>query len=168
MSALEAKLESNLVAWAKSQGGTALKGSTNFDTGYPDRVVYLPHAYAHAELKGSSTRYHLNEKQKLWAGRIIASGALYYIIETDKQLEEFKKDVYVKHLDTKGTLYNLNGFNLVMLVDLTTATYEVVSRKHSGVTRLLSGYVSDSIANTIYRIFVTLEQTFPNTNYGDM
>lgn len=163
----EERLEKSLVSWAKAQGGVALKGATNFDTGYPDRIIYVPGAYAHVEVKGSSTRYHLNDKQKLWAGRIIASGSPYYIIESDAALEKFQRDVLVSKLETVGTLYNLNGFDLVMIIEPGHSKYEVVSRR-DGVRRIMSGYVSDTIANTIYRIFVSLEQSFPNTNYEDI
>ena len=164
----EERLETALVKWVKSLGGTALKGATNFDTGYPDRTIYLPGAAAHVEVKGTSTRYHLTEKQKLWAGRIIASGMPYYIVENDAQLEQLKTSVFKKRLDTEGKFYNLNGFDLILTLDSTRTKFEVYSRAGSAVKRIMSGFVSDSLPNTIYRIFVCLEESFPNTNYCDI
>jgi len=164
----EARLEAALVKWVKSLGGTALKGATNFDTGYPDRTIYLPGAAAHVEVKGTSTRYHLTEKQKLWAGRIIASGMPYYIVENDAQLEQLKTEVFLDHTDSDGRIYRLNGFDLVLLLDNTRTTFEVLSTKEAVPKKIMSGFVSDSLPNTIYRIFVCLEESFPNTNYCDI
>lgn len=168
MPTLESKLEKKLVDWAKAQGGIALKGATSFDTGYPDRIVYVPGAHAHAEIKGTSTRYHLNEKQKVWAGRIIAAKTPYFIIENETQLEKFKEEIYIKFAIESVGWYSLNGFQLLMKVHETTSTYEVVSFKDGIERRLISAFMSSSLSDTIYDIFVTLEERFPNTNYCDM
>lgn len=167
---VEAKLEKQLTEWAKTQGGVALKGATTFDTGFPDRLVYLPEASAHVELKGTSTTYHLNAKQKIWAGRIIASKIPYYIIENDAQLEHFKEKVYEHAALTvlSFNMYYLNGFNLTLVVHTTTGTYEVISGRDGSPRRIMTGIMSDSLPNTIYRIFVTLEERFPKTNYCDI
>ena len=167
---VEARLEKQLTEWAKSVGGMALKGSTTFDTGFPDRLVYLPDAGAHVELKGTSTTYHLNAKQKIWAGRIIASKIPYYIIENDEQLEDFKKKVYEDATLTVlgSNMYYLNGFNLTLFVHTTTGTYEVISGRDGSPRRIMTGMMSDSLPNTIYRIFVALEERYPKTNYCDI
>ena len=68
-SSLEKRLETRLTNWVKAEGGIALKGSTTFDTGFPDRIVFLRGAHAYVELKGTSARYLLTDKQKVWAGR---------------------------------------------------------------------------------------------------
>jgi hypothetical protein len=168
MPTMESKLETNLVAWAKSLGGVALKGATNFDTGYPDRVIYIPGAHAHAELKGTSTRYHLNDKQMIWAGRIIASKSPYYIIENERQLTQFKENVSTSFVPYAVNMYSLNGDQLFLYVDHTKGTYDVRSHKGETETRIHSGFLSDTLANTIYRIFMSLKESFPNTNYCDI
>ena len=168
MASIESKLETNLVTWAKKQGGIALKGATNFDTGYPDRIVYIPGAHAHAEIKGTSTRYHLNDKQKIWAGRIIAAKSPYYIIENERQLEKFKENILTSFVPYGVNMYSLNGDQLFLYVDTTTGSYDVRSHKGGSEKRLMSSYLSDTLANTIYRIFVKLEETYPNTNYCDI
>lgn len=165
---MEAKLESNLTAWAKAQGGIALKGATNFDTGYPDRVIYIPGAHAHAEIKGTSKRYHLNEKQKIWAGRIIASKSPYYIIENMDQLENFKSNVRTAFAPHGVNMYSLNGDQLFLYIDETKGCYDVRSHKGGTEKRILSGFLTDTVANLIYRIFVALEAAYPNTNYCDI
>lgn len=168
MATTEATLEAKLTAWAKSLGGTALKGATQFDTGYPDRIIYIPGAHAHVEVKGTSTRYHLNDKQKIWAGRIIASKSPYYIIENERQLALFQENVLYSPAPLSVGMYPINGDNLFLYVDEASGTYEVRSTKDGIERRILSGLFSDSLANTIYRIFVMLEERYPNTNYCDI
>lgn len=168
MATMESVLETKLTNWAKSLGGTALKGATQFDTGYPDRIIYIPGAHAHVEVKGTSTRYHLNDKQKIWAGRIIASKSPYYIIENETQLALFQENVFYNPATLSVGMYSLNGDNLFLYVDDTKGTYEVRSIKDGIERRILSGLFSDSLANTIYRIFVMLEERYPNTNYCDI
>lgn len=168
MATLETVLEKKLVDWAKAQGGIALKGATQFDTGYPDRVLYIPNAHAHVEVKGTSSTYHLNEKQKVWAGRIIASRAPYYIIESERQLERFKEEVFHNPSLLMVNTYSLNGDQLYIHVNPTTSTYEVFSSKGGKETKLISAFMSGSLADTIYRVFVSLEERFPKTNYEDI
>ena len=165
----EAKLESALVTWVNKRNGVALKGSTHFDTGYPDRIIYLPDAMIHVEVKGTSARYHLNDKQKVWAGRIIVSATPYYILETQEQLEQVTKNYLVdKSLaHMRVNEYSLNGFNLTMNV-LPGNLYQVHSFKDGVKHRLLEGSIVGTVADTIYRIFVRLEEEYPNTNYADM
>lgn len=166
----EAQLETQLVSWANSNKGKALKGSTHFDSGFPDRIIYLKDAILHVEVKGTSSRYHLNAKQKVWAGIVIETRTPYYILETKEQLDMIKKD-YLLHKDLahlRVNEYSLNGDNLIMNVDETTNEYQVHSNKGGIKHRLLSGKVVGSVADTIYRIFVALEEKYPNTNYSDM
>lgn len=168
MATLETTLEKKLVIWAKAQGGMALKGATQFDTGYPDRIIYVPGAHAHVEVKGTSTSYHLGEKQKLWAGRIIASKSPYFIIESEEQLERFKVDVYVDPSTYTVNVYCLNGFQLFLYVHESTGSYSVISCNDGGEHQLLTGFLSDNLTNTIYRIFKALKEKYPHTNYEDM
>lgn len=168
MATLETVLEKKLVDWAKTQGGIALKGATQFDTGYPDRIIYVPDAHAHVEVKGTSSTYHLNEKQKVWAGRIIASKSPYYIIESERQLERFKEDVFHNASALLINTYSLNGDQLYIHVNPTSGTYEVFSTKDGKETRLISSFMAGSLADTIYRVFVALEKSFPKTNYEDI
>lgn len=168
MATLETVLEKKLVDWAKAQGGIALKGATQFDTGYPDRIIYVPNAHAHVEVKGTSSTYHLNEKQKVWAGRIIASKSPYYIIESERQLERFKEDVFHNPSSLLINTYSLNGDQLYLHVNPTSGTYEVFSTKDGKETRLISSFMAGSLADTIYRVFVALEKSFPKTNYEDI
>lgn len=168
MATLESILETKLVAWSKAQGGVALKGATQFDTGYPDRIVYVPGAHAHVEVKGTSTRYHLNEKQKIWAGRIIASKSPYYILESEAQLEKLKHLLYTNGATLSVNTYMLNGFQLVLHIDTSTSTYSVVSYRDGTERRIMEGVVTDSVTNLVYRIFKQLEFSFPNTNYEDI
>jgi hypothetical protein len=168
MATMESMLETKLVNWAKDLGGIALKGATQFDTGYPDRVVYVPGAHAHAEIKGTSTKYHLNDKQKIWAGRIIASKTPYYVIENEAQLEKFKKNIYSDASVYTVNTYSLNGFNLVLHVNESKGTYEVFSYRDGMERKISSALMSDTLANTIYRIFVSLEERYPDTNYCDI
>lgn len=165
MATLETVLEKKLVDWAKTQGGIALKGATQFDTGYPDRIIYVPDAHAHVEVKGTSSTYHLNEKQKVWAGRIIASKSPYYIIESERQLERFKEDVFHNASALLINTYSLNGDQLYMHVDPTSGTYEVFSTKDGKETKLITAFMAGTLADTIYRVFVALEKSFPKTNY---
>lgn len=166
----ESALESNLVKWAKSLGGTALKGATNFDTGYPDRVIYIPGANAYAEIKGTSTRYHLSEKQMLWAGTIIASGASYYIIETREQLERFKQTIgRINIID--GHIVCLNGFDLMLTIDQGNKVYHIGRLQEDGVKIkqiLAVPYHPESLINTIYRAFKAISECFPNRNYDSL
>lgn len=168
MSTLESILEGKLTNWAKGQGGIALKGATQFDTGYPDRVVYVPGAHAHVEVKGTSTRYHLSDKQKIWAGRIIASKSPYYIIESERQLERFKEAVYSDASALVVNEYNLNGDQLILHVDAFSGSCSVTSNKDGITRRIMTGLMSDTVAKTIYRVFRHLEEHYPNTNYEDI
>lgn len=168
MATMEAKLEAKLVAWAKKQGGIALKGATNFDTGYPDRVIYIPEAHAHAEIKGTSKRYHLNEKQKIWAGRIIAAKSPYYIIENEEQLEKMQGNIKTNFAPHAVNMYSLNGDQLFLYINESKGSYDVRSTKGGTDKRILSAFLTDTLANTIYRIFVALEESYPNTNYCDI
>ena len=164
----ERQLEQKLTQWARSQGGVALKGATNFDTGYPDRVVFLPGANAHVELKGTSSRYLLTEKQKVWAGRIIASKAPYYIIESESQLQRFTEEIYHNPSAYLVNTYMLNGFQLVLHINETTKTYEVISYKGGRERRILTAPFEESVPITIYRALTSLEEMYPNTYYKDM
>lgn len=165
----EAYLEGKLVQWAKSVGGLALKGAVQFDTGYPDRIIYVPGGHAHVEVKGTSTRYHLSDKQMLWAGRVIASETPYFIIENAEQLKEFigafKDKFYSK--DARN-IYRLNGFNLVMEITKDWQFYTVYVAD-MGSRRILFGGVMDTmLATTIYKIFKRIEEYYPKTNYADL
>lgn len=162
----EAKLEKRLTVWATQEGGTALKGATTFDTGYPDRIIYLQGVHAHVELKGTSTSYHLSAKQKIWAGRIIASRARYYIIENEKQLEMFKDNPNICRTVGRNE-YSLNGFNLTFTYD-STGWYDVHSYKSGTRTHILSGTGATNAAKGIYKAFMHLEERFPLTNYCDI
>lgn len=166
---LEKRLETRLVNWVRGQGGTALKGSTIFDTGFPDRIVYLPGVQAYVELKGTSTAYLLTEKQKVWAGRIISSRAFYYIIESYEMFERFKEIVYKATPPTlmKNT-YLLNGFQLEMHVNSITNTFEVLSYKDDKISKLLSGKMGSNVADTIYFVLKKLEEVYPKKNYSEM
>lgn len=159
-----------LVDWVQSQGGHAIKGATNFDTGFPDRIIYLKDAHAYVEVKGTSTRYHLNEKQKIWAGRILASGANYYILESLKGLEYLKEDIYVAGSTYQRNIYRLNGKNLVLIIHEASGTLEVNRLGEDGsITRLLSSaYPRESHDKVIYRVLSKLEGLYPNVNYEDM
>ena len=168
MSTLETRLEKSLVDWAAAQGGKALKGSVQFDTGYPDRIVYVPGAFAHVEVKGSSCTYHLTDKQKYWAGIIIASKSPYYIVESENNLMKFKELIFSDASRLLVNEYSLNGFQLALRVDASTNIYSVVSYKGAMEHKLMSGVVIDSLAITIYRIFKRLEELFPDVNYEDM
>lgn len=165
----EARLEKMLVDWAKQEGGIALKGDTNFDTGYPDRIVYLIGAHAHVEVKGSSKRYHLNEKQKLWAGRILQAGLPFYVIESLEGLEHFKKSVYINPRPYTKNTYMLNGINLYVNISDISNTATVISNKNGNEVVILRLKVpAEKHEFTIYRVFKKLEEKYPSTNYEDM
>lgn len=166
----EAYLEANLVKWVKSLGGTALKGATNFDTGFPDRLIFISGAQAYVEVKGTSTRYHLNDKQKIWAGRIIASGAPYYILETREQFDSFKEDVGKSNV-IDGNTFSLNGFNLLLVIDSANGVYHISRRLENSpylIYILTVPYKPEPLAHTIYRAFKAIEEYCPNTNYADI
>ena len=165
----ERQIEAKLVDWVTKEGGHALKGSTHFDTGFPDRMLFLPKANAYVEVKGTSNTYHLSAKQKLWAGRIIASNIPYYVIESLEGLERFKQSVYSFAQNYTRNLYSLNGDNLWLSIHETTQTLEVFSIKEGKQTRILSGMLpSETVDKIIYRIFIKLEQLYPTTNYEDI
>lgn len=164
----EQRLESHIVDWAKAQGGIALKGATNFDTGYPDRVLYIPGGHAHVEVKGTSKRYHLNEKQKVWAGRIIASRTPYFIVESMDSLNHMKDILTSAPAPYMVNEYPINGKQLVLSVNEIEGTYHVHSCKDGVERRIIEATLTHSIAVTIYHVFKQLEALYPNTNYEDI
>lgn len=167
---LEAQLESKLSDWVTSKKGICLKGATNFDTGYPDRIIYMPGASAHVEVKGSSKRYHLNDKQKLWAGRVLMSRQPYYILESMEGLEYIKNDIYISPAKFAVNTYNINGRQLVLHLNESAGTLELVSHRTVAPIRILASFynVNESHDKVIYRVFKKLEEMYPNTNYEDI
>lgn len=72
---LESELEREVVRWAESEGGRALKLKLDNERGFPDRTIILPgRAIAFPELKrakGSTKRY---EQQKRWVAWLQSMG----------------------------------------------------------------------------------------------
>lgn len=170
MKVTEKHIEDALTAWVTNNKGICLKGATNFDTGYPDRIIYMPGASAHVEVKGTSTRYHLNDKQKLWAGRVLMSKQPYYILESMAGLEHIKKDIYVSPAKFAVNTYHINGLQLVLHLNETTGTLELLSYKTVAPVRIFNALynVDESHDKVIYRVFKKLEEMYPNTNYEDI
>lgn len=164
----EQTLENNLTKWVKAEGGIALKGSNHFDTGFPDREVFLVGTHAYVELKGTSKYYHLTPKQTVWAGRIIAAGGSYFIIESLEQLELFKERVYTSNARYSKHSYSLNGFNLTLNVDPITKTFYIVSNRNGQMVKILEAPIEQTPVHTVYKAFLLLHQKYPNTNYEDM
>ena len=70
----ESELENDVVEWAESQGGFALKLKIEGQRGWPDRTILLPdHRIVFAELKRpNKNRYSIN--QEIWIRRLINLG----------------------------------------------------------------------------------------------
>lgn len=67
---LESELEREVVEWAESEGGRALKLKLDNERGFPDRTIILPGArIAFPELKrprGSTKRYEQQKRMVAW------------------------------------------------------------------------------------------------------
>ena len=67
---LESDFESEVVEWAKTEGGRALKLKLDNERGFPDRTIILPGArIAFPELKrpkGSTKKYEQQKRMIAW------------------------------------------------------------------------------------------------------
>jgi len=68
--ALESQFESEMVEWAKTEGGRALKLKLENERGFPDRTLILPYGgIAFPELKrakGSTKKYEQQKRMVEW------------------------------------------------------------------------------------------------------
>ena len=84
----EKKLEARLVAEVKRRGGIALKNTSQFHRGMPDRVVLLPyHTMSFVELKTTGekpTPLQFAAQNKLWN-----LGFTVYVVDTTESLDMF-------------------------------------------------------------------------------
>ena len=67
---LESDLEQEVVEWARSQGGRAVKLKAENERGWPDRTIFLPCGFiAFVELKrakGSTKKYEQQKRTIAW------------------------------------------------------------------------------------------------------
>lgn len=84
----EKLIEKKLKAAVKKLGGKALKFYSPFETGWPDRIVLLPHKQVlWVELK--STGKGLSDRQKVVRKELDALGFSVTVIDDQQKLESF-------------------------------------------------------------------------------
>lgn len=88
--ALESELEREVVAWAESEGGRALKLKMENERGWPDRVVMLPCGLiAFVELKrarGSTKKYEQQIRMINWLRSMGFPAAFCQTLDEVKEL----------------------------------------------------------------------------------
>ena len=84
----EKKLEARLVEEVKRRGGLALKNTSQFHRGMPDRIVLLPyHTMAFVEMKSTGERP--TALQQTTIGKLWNLGFTCYLIDSTVALENF-------------------------------------------------------------------------------
>lgn len=84
----EKKLEARLVSEVKRRGGIAVKNTSQFHRGLPDRIVLLPyHTFAFVELK--STGEKSTALQSAVQGKLWQMGYTVYIVDSSGALDAF-------------------------------------------------------------------------------
>jgi len=90
MARRESNLETRFTNAVKLNGGRTIKVDPDNYNGFPDRIVFLPKMgeIHYVELK-NNTYYERTHNQKRWAKIIISSGGIYYLLDGDKEVEEY-------------------------------------------------------------------------------
>ena len=84
----EKKLEARLVSEIKRRGGIAVKNTSQFHRGLPDRIVLLPyHTLAFIELKTTGERS--TALQAAVQGKLWQMGYTVYIVDSTGSLDAF-------------------------------------------------------------------------------
>ena len=84
----EKKLEARLVSEIKRRGGIAVKNTSQFHRGLPDRIVLLPyHTLAFVELKTTGERS--TALQAAVQGKLWQMGYTVYIVDSTGALDAF-------------------------------------------------------------------------------
>lgn len=84
----EKKLEARLVSEIKRRGGIAVKNTSQFHRGLPDRIVLLPyHTLAFVELKSTGERS--TALQAAVQGKLWQMGYTVYIVDSTGALDAF-------------------------------------------------------------------------------
>jgi hypothetical protein len=92
----EKQLERKLFNACKKVKIWCIKGDSKNNVGFPDRVIFdtRNNQIYYVELK-NDTYYDLTYMQKLWANIIKASGGQWFLINGEKELEDFiEKYIY--------------------------------------------------------------------------
>ena len=88
----EKKIEKKLREAVQRMGGKALKFSSPYETGYPDRLVLMPGGRAYwAELK--TTGKKPTPKQRVRQAELRALGFTSEVIDTEALLNDFLKRI---------------------------------------------------------------------------
>lgn len=88
----EKKIEKKLREAVRRMGGKALKFSSPYETGYPDRLVLMPGGRAYwAELK--TTGKKPTPKQQVRQAELRALGFTSEVIDTESLLNDFLKRI---------------------------------------------------------------------------
>jgi hypothetical protein len=90
MKLLEKQVEAMLVKACKIKNFRCVKGWTENNIGFPDRIVFNTERKEiyFVEVK-NETSYKLTEPQRLWLKTIVNSGGLYFLINGQKEMEAF-------------------------------------------------------------------------------
>lgn len=98
MASSERALESKLVKACRANGIKAVKGNSESNRGFPDRIIFLEHLEQihYVELK-NNTYYQQTPLQKAWEERISKSGGAYFLLNGDGEV-----DMYIDYFIKKG------------------------------------------------------------------
>lgn len=93
MSLLESAVEKKLVNACRKTGIKSIKGKSRNCKGFPDRIVFntKKHEVYYIEIK-NQTYYEQQATQKDWQKIIEASGAKYFLIDGDDEMNVFIKE----------------------------------------------------------------------------
>lgn len=90
MKLLEKQVEAMLVKACKIENFRCIKGWSENNIGFPDRIVFNTRKKQiyYVEVK-NETSYKLTELQRLWLMTIVNSGGQYFLINGEKDMEAF-------------------------------------------------------------------------------
>lgn len=90
MKLLEKHVEAMLVKACKIKNFRCIKGPSENNIGFPDRIVFNTEKKQiyYVEVK-NETSYKLTELQRLWLHDIVDSGGKYFLINGEEEMKEF-------------------------------------------------------------------------------
>jgi len=119
----EKALERRLVDEVRKMGGVALKQTSQFHKGVPDRIVLLPfHTICFVELK--STGGKQSEPQKLFMERLKGMYFRCFVIDSTEALEDF-----VRRMQVRLAKFQVNDQQLVEEMDRSIETLRAKFKK---------------------------------------
>ena len=99
MAYTEQALENRFTSELKKLGVKTVKGNSKFNKGFPDRMVFADKVYF-VELK-NDTYYGQTPSQKVWQKVIENSGGTYLLLNGDKEVDDFIKEIKWKMVEGK-------------------------------------------------------------------